>query len=421
MTKQVILCVDDEEIILRSLKDELKATFGSTYRIEVAEGPEDALELFNELLEENLEIPLVISDYVMPKMRGDELLKRIHELSPKTLKVMLTGQATIQGVTNAIKYARLYRYITKPWQNEDLRLTVSEAMHCYFQDKHLAEKNAQLLQMNQAMARFVPHQFLQALNKSTILDVQLGDSVQQEMSVMFADIRDFTALSESMTPEENFKFINSYLSHMEPVISEHGGFIDKYIGDEIMALFGANPDEALQAGIAMLQSLKTYNHHRVTSGYLPIQIGIGINTGMLLLGMVGGKRRMDSTVISDVVNVSSRLEGLTKIYGVSLIISQQSWGGLANPNAYAMRFIDHAKVKGKSNAIGVFEVFEADEPTMRSLKLSTKTVFEEGVTLYHQGVMIEALECFDWVLSENPADTVARLHRSRCRSAINIT
>jgi class 3 adenylate cyclase/FixJ family two-component response regulator len=414
MTKQVILCVDDEEIILRSLKDELKATFGNAYRIEVAAGSEDALDLFNELLDENLEVPLVISDYVMPKMRGDELLKRIHELSPKTLKVMLTGQATIQGVTNAIKYARLYRYLTKPWQNEDLKLTVSEAMHCYFQDKHLAEKNAQLLQMNQAMARFVPHQFLQALNKSTILDVQLGDSVQQEMSVLFADIRDFTALSEGMTPEDNFRFINSYLSHMEPVISEHGGFIDKYIGDEIMALFGGSPDEALQAGIAMLHSLNTYNQHRVDGGYVPIQIGVGINTGMLLLGMVGGRRRMDSTVISDAVNVASRLEGLTKIYGCSLIISQPTWNGLQNPEAYGLRFIDHAKVKGKANTVAVYEAFDADEPEMRSLKLITKPLFEQGVSFYHQGKIVQALDCFEQVLSQNPRDAVAQLQRSRC-------
>jgi class 3 adenylate cyclase/ActR/RegA family two-component response regulator len=414
MTKQVILCVDDEEIILSSLRDELKETFGSIYRIEVAEGPEDALDVFNEFLEDNLEVPLVISDYIMPKMRGDELLKRIHELSPKTVKVMLTGHATIQGVSNAIKYARLYRYITKPWQHEDLRLTVSEAVHCYFQDKYLAEKNAQLLQMNQAMARFVPHQFLQALNKASILDVQLGDSVQQEMSVMFADIRDFTALSEDMTPQDNFRFINSFLSLMEPVISEQGGFIDKYIGDEIMALFGGSPDEALQAGIAMLQSLKTYNRDRVQNGYVPIQIGIGINTGMLLLGMVGGKRRMDSTVISDVVNVASRLEGLTKTYGASLIISQETLSGLSNPEAYALRFIDHAKVKGKSQKIAVYEAFDADEPELRSLKLSTKETFETGVALYHQGALAEAMECFDIVLSQNPGDAVAQLQRSRC-------
>ncbi|MBD1810413.1 AAA family ATPase, partial [Microcoleus sp. FACHB-DQ6] len=125
----------------------------------------------------------------------------------------------------------------------------------------------ELFQLNQAYERFVPNQFLHFLNKSSIIDVELGDQVQLEMSVLFSDIRDFTTLSESMTPEENFRFINSYLSRMEPVINENNGFIDKYIGDAIMALFSGEADNAVKAGIAMLQSLVEYNQHRANSGY----------------------------------------------------------------------------------------------------------------------------------------------------------
>ena len=167
-------------------------------------------------------------------------------------------------------------------------------------------------ELTDAYGRFVPHQFLNLLGYESIIDVNLGDQVQQEMSVLFADIRDFTTLSETMTPQENFNFINAYLSRMEPAITSNNGFIDKYIGDAIMALFSDFADDAVKAGIAMLNILTNYNEDRQRVGYIPIQIGIGINSGSLMLGTVGGKSRMDSTVISDAVNLASHIEGLTK-------------------------------------------------------------------------------------------------------------
>lgn len=151
MHKPVILCVDDEQTILDSLEIELQKSLGDEYLIEMALGSEDALELLDELLEEQYEVALVISDYLMPSIKGDELLKRIHEISPKTLKILLTGQADLEAVSNAIKYAKLYRYIAKPWHIEDLKLTVREAVNSYLQDKKLAQQNAKLQEMNQAL------------------------------------------------------------------------------------------------------------------------------------------------------------------------------------------------------------------------------------------------------------------------------
>lgn len=151
MSKQVILCVDDEFILLESLRDELRDAFGATYAIELADGGQSALELIDELLEEGYEIPVIISDYIMPDLKGDELLRQVHHLSPQTLKIMLTGQATIEAVANAVKYAQLYRYIAKPWQQEDLKLTVSEAIHAYQQNQQLTEQRLKLLHLNQAL------------------------------------------------------------------------------------------------------------------------------------------------------------------------------------------------------------------------------------------------------------------------------
>jgi len=148
MGERVIFCVDDEDIVLKSLKRELKKGFGDDFVIETAENGEDALELFQELLEDQSDIPVMISDHIMPDMKGDELLHRVHEMSPNTLKIMLTGQADLTAVTNAINHANLYRYISKPWESTDLILTVKEAILRHDHERQLAEQNQLLQNMN---------------------------------------------------------------------------------------------------------------------------------------------------------------------------------------------------------------------------------------------------------------------------------
>jgi len=151
MRKPVILCVDDEKIILSSLKEQLKRRFGENYGVETVESGEEALEIIDELHEDTIDLPVVIADQIMPGMKGDELLREIHSVAPKTLKIMLTGQANADAVGNAVNYANLYRYIAKPWQETDLTLTVNEALRSYFQDKKLEEQNVQLQQLNRQL------------------------------------------------------------------------------------------------------------------------------------------------------------------------------------------------------------------------------------------------------------------------------
>ncbi|MEQ8973940.1 MAG: AAA family ATPase [Coleofasciculus sp. C1-SOL-03] len=272
-----------------------------------------------------------------------------------------------------------------------------------------------LAELNQAYERFVPRQFLQFLNKDSIVDVQFGDNVQQKMSILFSDIRSFTTLSETMTPEDNFKFINAYLSRMEPAITDHNGFIDKYIGDAIMALFSGQADDAVKAGIAMLHQLRIYNQHRQNSGYPPIRIGIGINTGGLMLGTIGGVSRMDSTVISDAVNLASRIEGLTKYYQVPLLISHHTFSRLSDPTNYAIRLIDKVKVKGKSELVTVYEVFDADLPEIKAAKLATLQTFTEAWYFYNLKAFAEAKKRFAEVMRVNPQDQVANIYLNRCQ------
>jgi DNA-binding response OmpR family regulator/class 3 adenylate cyclase len=434
LDKPVIVCVDDEPLILNSLKIELRRTLNDQYLIETANSGEEALELIEELLEEEIEIPLVISDYIMPQMKGDELLQRIHAITTKPLKVMLTGQAGVEGITNAINRANLYRYIAKPWEPEDLKLTVIEAIRSYFQEKQLTEQNTKLQQANQqleqsnqeqatlisAYERFVPRQFLKLLGKKSIIDIHLGEQVEQEMSILFSDIRGFTTLSEKMTPQDNFNFINGYLSQMGPVISQHHGLIDKYIGDAIMALFPNQADDAVQAAISMLKALADYNLTRGSSDHPMIHIGIGINTGCLMLGTVGDSERMDGTVISDAVNLASRIEQLTKTYGTPLLITEHTYSKLTDTYQYKMRLIDCVTVRGKTEPVIVYEVFDAEPSSIIELKLATLEDFERGFQYFHNGQFENAQNCFEKVLQINPNDKVSLIYLENCRTVLGM-
>jgi adenylate cyclase len=426
MSKPVILCVDDERIILTSLKEQLRRRFQSQYLIETVESGEEALEILAEFLEDGVDLPVVIADQIMPGMKGDELLKEIHSRSPKTLKIMLTGQANADAVGNAVNYANLYRYISKPWEENDLAMTVAEAARSYDQDKKLEEQNLALQQMNQnleclnrAYERFVPRQFLGFLEKASIVDVQLGDQVQKYMSILFSDIRGFTTLSETMTPEENFRFLNSYLSQMEPVILEHDGFIDKYMGDSIMALFPTTADHAVCGAVAMMKRLAAYNADRLKAGYDPVRIGIGVNTGSLMLGTIGGNTRMDSTVIADTVNLASRLEGLTKRFKTNILISDYTLAALSQPAVHNCRFLGKVQVKGKQAAVPIYEVYDGDQPDVVELKHRTKDIFEDGLCHYFERQFIKAMGCFTQVLDGNPVDKTAQLYVERCARFIS--
>jgi class 3 adenylate cyclase len=275
-----------------------------------------------------------------------------------------------------------------------------------------------LKQTNLSIERFVPRAFLSIVGKPSIVDVQLGDNKREEMSILFSDIRSFTTLSEAMTPAENFAFINAYLERMGPVIRTHNGFIDKYIGDAIMALF-EKPDDALQAGLAMLDALDHFNADRRAAGRPPIAIGIGINSGSLMLGTIGERHRMDGTVISDAVNLAARIESLTKEYGTPLLISEYTWRQLADREAYEIRPIDVVVVKGKSRPVTIFEVYQADPPAQRAAKGRTRELLQSGVAALAERDAATARRCFSQCLELAPEDPAAANLLRNCQLAVS--
>ena len=276
----------------------------------------------------------------------------------------------------------------------------------------------QQMRLTEAYQRFVPSQLLSSLEKESILDVQLGDQVQKEMSILFSDIRSFTTLSESMTPEENFRFVNSYLSLMGPLVREHHGYIDKYVGDSIMALFDRTPDDAVQTSVSMFKALREFNEERLREGYEPIRIGVGVNTGMMMLGTLGEEDRMEGSVISDAVNLAARLEGLTKLYKTQLLISEATFKKLTL-EVFKTRLIDKVAVKGKESSVLVYEVLDAEAQELFEKKHGTIKLFEEGFDFYQNQRFEEALPLFRRCLELVVEDTVAALYVERCQTLIS--
>ncbi|MBK8396018.1 MAG: GAF domain-containing protein [Leptospiraceae bacterium] len=281
--------------------------------------------------------------------------------------------------------------------------------------KQLEEFNLNLMMINKSLQKFVPKDFIQFLNKEHITDVGLGDSVQQEMSILFSDIRSFTAISETMSPKDNFGFLNSYLKVTSPVIRKNKGFIDKYIGDAIMALFPESASDAIDAGIQMLDEVHKLNVNRNEWGRVPIQIGIGIHTGAPMLGVIGEEKRFEFTVISDAVNLASRIEGLTKAYSASILISEDTLNALKNPEKYFYRMVDKVTVKGKKKPVTIYEILNGNSKRIIDLKLSTKKDFEEGINIYLEEKFEESCEIFKKILKIDPKDTAVSLYLERAK------
>lgn len=243
-------------------------------------------------------------------------------------------------------------------------------------------------------------------------------------TVLFSDIRRFTTLTESLGSQQTVSLLNEYFTLMVDEILQEGGILDKYLGDGIMAVFGApfpsdrDPDKAVRTGIGMLRQLSGMNDNRASDGKMPIAIGVGINTDQIVSGNIGSLKRMDYTVIGDGVNLASRLEGVTKHYQTPLLISQFTRDALNDP--YILREVDQIRVKGKTRPISCYEVldhFDVDSEfgdVDRFLGL-----FEEALGLYRIRRFREAGRVFGEIRQMRPEDGPARIYQERCQVYLN--
>jgi two-component system sensor histidine kinase ChiS len=407
---ETVLIVDDKKTNLQILRESLD---GQSYKLLVAMNGESALSISKKVV-----LDLILLDIMMPGMDGYEVCKKLKEEN-RTKDIPVIFVTAMTGDEDEARGLALgaVDYITKPINPDLVRARVRSHLALKKHRDHLevlvGERTNELAELIRVYERFVPREFLSLLNKESILQISLGDQVDMKMTVMFADIRGWTTLSESMTPQENFNFINAYLGRVSPMINKHKGFIDQYYGDGVMALFPGTPDHAVRAAIAMHRAVGEYNEERKKHGLHPIHIGIGLHTGNLMLGIIGSQDRMQGAVVADAVNLAARVEGLTRIYGSTITLSDSTFSQLEEPGEYKHRFVDKVQVKGKREPVSVYEVFDADLPSLARFKEETKEGFEEGLRLYYDKKFAEASVYFNQVSAKSPEDGAARIYLER--------
>jgi diguanylate cyclase (GGDEF)-like protein len=277
MIRGAIVCVDDERTVLLSLRDQLSRILDKTYTIELAESGEEALELFAELAQDNIEVALVLCDQTMPKMDGVDLLSQLHHQHPKTLKILLTGLASLNDIVKAVNQANLYRYMTKPWDETDLGLTVKEALRCYEQEQQLADQNQALQKINLELQREIVersrmeerlahdalHDTLTGLPNRALLMKRLDGVIQRaqanssyQFAVLFIDLDRFKIVNDSLGHTVGDEFLVTITHRFHHCLRSHD-MVARLGGDEFTVLIEniSDPAEATQVAERILDTL----------------------------------------------------------------------------------------------------------------------------------------------------------------------
>ncbi|MBI2794883.1 MAG: AAA family ATPase [Ignavibacteria bacterium] len=313
---------------------------------------------------------------------------------------------THKGATNAILYVEHRSgsdILTR--DRMDVLETLASQMAVSLENATLYQRQADLIT---AAQRFVPQDFVRALGHNNILEVKLGDGISREMTVMFCDIRSYSSIAERLTVEENFKFINSYLQRVGPVIRKNNGFINHYSGDGFIALFTQNPSDALLTAQEIVVELESFNQDRLERNLVPIRLGFGIHTGQVMMGIIGDGERQDANVIADAVNTASRLEGLTKAYGSTVILSEQTMDKVVNVEQFQIRYLGKVRMVGKEEVVTVFELYGADEPDLRTGKQRWLPTYQQALEDYYSKRFAESAVAFKKILDEFPKDRSSR-------------
>lgn len=360
-----ILLVDDEPTNLLLLEELLRI---EGYVTQSASSGTEALEIAQATPPD-----LVLLDVMMPDMDGFEVCQglRENEALQATPIIFLTAldneEARLKGlemmgddyITKPINSRLLLAKIKSLLELNQLRNSKSRLE---FSRENLDKANAawQISEhLSEKFRLFVPEQFLNRIAPQGVDSIQLGNAREEELTILFADIRSFTAISESQPALDTFRWLNAFFTRMSGAIAQHNGFIDKFLGDAIMAVFDrddCHANDALAAAATMTQSLHEFNEQRQAYNLTQsVRIGIGIHSGVGVIGTVGSDSRMDSTVIGDVVNTASRLEELTKTYHCDTIVSAQAIAHHTASNTCEFRYLDTIAPRGKQQALKIYQ------------------------------------------------------------------
>jgi len=327
----------------------------------------------------------------------------------KTMKEIITSSDLSRRVR--VEYDDEVGYLAS-WFNrmvEDLETAYNQIKQ-YAYRSVLAKTSEE--RIRHIFQKYVPAEIIDEVLKSAGSELLVGK--KQEATVLFSDIRGFTTISERLSAEELVSSLNTYFNTMVGIIIEHKGIIDKFIGDAIMAIFGApvlhddDPYQAVSTGLQMLGALENFNKKQIVMGKPPFRIGIGLNTGEVVVGNIGSTQKLEYTCIGDTVNLASRLEGLTKIYGVPIIISEYTYQYIDND--IKVRDIDSVRVKGKLKPVRIYEpYYDLPDNIEEGYQM-----FNQAITLYRNRKFEEALNLLNKCKTILKNDTPCNLYIERC-------
>jgi len=439
------LIVDDSRTVRVRVRKLLEGAEGGDFEVTEAADGGEALKYLEKTPLDRLP-DVILLDRNMPNVSGDACI-RIIKSDPvwKTIPVIfLTAQAGKAEVVKGLSQLGCDDYLPKPFdagemiarvkslarlkkaEDESRTLTRNIERALETQRKAFAELKAAKIElaetqavatMTRAFEKFVPKQFLQRIAAGGIENVKAGIVQANRITTLFSDLRSFTTISEGMTPQALFAFLNEYLAQMQGPIDQYGGFVDKFIGDAIMALF--DQDDALQAeaavkaGIGMQLRLREWNAVRKGPPDHPVASGVGIHTGIVMLGTLGSSTRIDSTVIGDAVNLASRLEGLTKHYGVRVIVSADTWD-LLDHSTFESRVLDLVSVKGRGAPVTIHDMYQdlRGEELDRHRRLTE--AYGPALGLYRHRDWAGAIMGFRGCLEIDAKDVASAMFVERC-------
>jgi two-component system sensor histidine kinase ChiS len=331
---------------------------------------------------------LILLDVMMPDMDGFEVCDRLRQ--DPTLRtvpiIFLTAldndESRLRGIealgddylTKPIKTEMVLKKIQAVLRLHQLRDESNQAnlaaqTHLLQQTRDRYERQMSAVQkisetLSEKFHLFVPQQFLSRIAPQGVESIQVGNATESDMTVLFCDIRDFTQIVEFQQARETFTWLNALFEEINSAITRHGGFVDKYLGDAVMAVFD-NDDthivDGLSAAMDICDRLRAFNQARDRATLAdPLRMGIGLHTGRGVIGTVGANQRMDTTVVGDVVNTASRLEEMTKIYHCQVIVSEQVIQGLPAAHPFQVRWLDEVAPRGKQTPLRIYEILAHD-------------------------------------------------------------
>jgi len=297
----------------------------------------------------------------------------------------------------AIPFKGQVLWFTSFWLS--IFLTIAVGLHFRSLEKAIREAR-------DVFEKFVPPAYLRRIATEGLGSIRLGEADQQWVTILCCDIRGFTALSERLNPSQLVALVNRLYERMAKVVEVQRGVIDKFLGDAVLCIFeGADSAKrAVASGVDILAATKSFNAEKDRPIDQTVQIGIGLHTGLVILGTIGSSERMDSTVLGLTVNLAKRLEELTRHLGVEMLISDQVADRLSNGHVHKLRNLGEVLVKGSSEPIAIIEVYDQDPPEVQDLKDQIKLIVSEGIDLFKKGHLAESLSKLQEAQSIFPKD-----------------